>query len=238
MATWNSEGITVWLTGLPCAGKTTVSVALAAELRDRGLRVEVLDGDVIRTNLSRGLGFSREDRDTNVKRVGFVCDLLSRNGVIAIAALVSPYRSTRNAVRETSTRFVEVHVSCPVEECSRRDVKGMYAKARAGGDHRLYRRRRPLRAARACRCDDPHPGAEHRGIGAARAVGARAHRPSLASIAARDRSDRRSGLDRSDAAPSISVVGVVVEAAAAPSVRAAGCARRRRQVRRASAGGC
>jgi len=127
-----TSGATVWFTGLPCSGKTTVSQQVAERLRAAGARVEVLDGDVIRTNLSKGLGFSKEDRDTNVRRVGFVCELLSRNGVIAIAALVSPYRAIRQEVRAASDRFVEVFVNCPVEQCQRRDVKGMYGKALRG----------------------------------------------------------------------------------------------------------
>lgn len=132
MAGWISDGFTLWLTGLPCSGKTTLSEHIARRLRGRGLRVEVLDGDRVRTNLSRGLGFSKEDRDENVRRVGYVCNLLSKNGVVAIAALVSPYRSIRDEVRAATERFVEVHVDCPLEECMRRDVKGMYQKALAG----------------------------------------------------------------------------------------------------------
>jgi adenylylsulfate kinase len=122
----------VWLTGLPCSGKSTLSKALAARLTARGLSVEVLDGDVIRDNLSKGLGFSREDRDVNIRRIGFVAHLLSRNGVATVVAAVSPYASTRQEVRALIDNFVEVHVSCPLEECERRDVKGMYARARAG----------------------------------------------------------------------------------------------------------
>jgi len=129
---YTTDGVTVWFTGLPCSGKTTVSQMVAARLRDGGLNVEVLDGDVIRTNLSKGLGFSKADRDTNVRRVGFVCNLLSRNGTVAIAAVVSPYRSIRQELKDNIERFVEVYVSCPVDECKRRDVKGMYAKAMRG----------------------------------------------------------------------------------------------------------
>jgi adenylylsulfate kinase len=127
-----SRGFTVWLTGLPCSGKSTIAAQLADCLRSAGKRVEVLDGDVIRTNLSRGLGFSREDRDINVRRIGFVAHLLSRNGVVVIVAAVSPYARARTEVREQIIDFVEVHVECPIAECERRDVKGMYAKARAG----------------------------------------------------------------------------------------------------------
>jgi adenylyl-sulfate kinase len=125
----NSKGFTVWFTGLSGAGKTTLAQLLEKELRNRGLRVEVLDGDVIRTNLSRGLGFSKEDRDTNIRRIGFVCHLLSRNGVAAIAAAISPYRDIRNEVRQMIGNFVEVYVDCPVEVCAQRDAKGLYQKA-------------------------------------------------------------------------------------------------------------
>jgi adenylyl-sulfate kinase len=125
-------GFTVWLTGLPCSGKSTIAGKLAERLRSRGRRVEVLDGDVVRQNLSKGLGFNREDRDTNVLRIGFVAGLLSRNGVVAVVAAVSPYASTREQVRQKIERFVEVYVDCPLQECERRDVKGMYQKARAG----------------------------------------------------------------------------------------------------------
>jgi adenylylsulfate kinase len=126
------RGFTVWLTGLPCSGKSTLSVLLASELRARGCRVEVLDGDIVRTNLSRGLGFTREDRDINILRIGFVAHLLSRNGVAVVVAAVSPYAAARRQVRQQVGRFVEVHVACPASECQRRDVKGMYAKAHAG----------------------------------------------------------------------------------------------------------
>ncbi len=131
----NQRGITLWYTGLSGSGKTTCSEEVARQLRERGLKVEQLDGDVVRENLSKGLGFSREDRDTNIRRIGFVCDLLSRNDVIAIASAISPYRSTRDEVRAMHTNgntFIEVYVDCPVEECEKRDVKGLYAKARAG----------------------------------------------------------------------------------------------------------
>ncbi|MFQ6077526.1 MAG: adenylyl-sulfate kinase [Thermodesulfobacteriota bacterium] len=126
------RGFTVWFTGLSCSGKTTVSKRVAEELRKRGLKVEVLDGDVVRTNLSKGLGFSKEDRDTNIKRIGFVCNLLTRNGVVAIGAAMSPYREVRDYNRREIGDFVEVYCKCPLEVCIERDVKGLYKKALAG----------------------------------------------------------------------------------------------------------
>jgi len=127
-----SNGFTVWFTGLSGAGKTTLSTALAAEIRDRGKNVEVLDGDVVRTNLSKGLGFSREDRDTNIRRIGFVAKLLTRNDVAVVVAAISPYRAVRDEVRAEIGSFVEVFVRCPVEELIRRDVKGLYERALRG----------------------------------------------------------------------------------------------------------
>jgi adenylylsulfate kinase len=126
------KGVTVWLTGLPSSGKSTVGRILERQLRKANLRVELLDGDVIRTNLSKGLGFTREDRDINIKRVGFVCQLLTRNGVMAIATVISPYREIRDYVRRMVGNFVEVYVKTSVEECEKRDVKGLYKQARAG----------------------------------------------------------------------------------------------------------
>jgi adenylyl-sulfate kinase len=114
------------------AGKSTISKMLEEHLRGCGARVEVLDGDVVRTHLSKGLGFSREDRDENIRRIGFVCELLSRNGVIAIAAAISPYRAVREELRGRIANFVEVYVECPVEVLAERDVKGLYKKALAG----------------------------------------------------------------------------------------------------------
>ncbi|RLV09942.1 adenylyl-sulfate kinase [Streptomyces griseocarneus] len=130
------NGATIWLTGLPSAGKTTIARALAERLRDEGHRVEVLDGDEIRTFLSAGLGFSRTDRDTNVQRIGFVAQLLASHGVKVLVPVIAPYADSREAVRkrhqEHGTPYVEVHVATPVDVCSVRDVKGLYAKQAAG----------------------------------------------------------------------------------------------------------
>src|SRR2546421_5679515 len=129
----HNGGLTLWFTGLSGAGKSTIAEIVEAELRARGLRVEVLDGDVVRTNLSKGLGFSKQDRDTNIRRIAFVADLLSRNGVVAITAAISPYREIRDEARALmGARFVEIHVKASVEECARRDVKGLYEKAMRG----------------------------------------------------------------------------------------------------------
>jgi adenylylsulfate kinase len=126
------RGFTIWFTGLPSSGKSTIARILERRFRQGGLKCELLDGDVVRTNLSKGLGFSREDRDINIKRIGFVAHLLSRNGVIAIAAAISPYREVRDYNRRLIGNFVEVYVKCPIEECEKRDVKGLFKKARAG----------------------------------------------------------------------------------------------------------
>jgi adenylylsulfate kinase len=127
------RGFTLWFTGLSGAGKTTVSEIVEKELRRRIDSVEVLDGDIVRTNLSKGLGFSRADRDTNVLRIGFVANLLTRNGVAVIVSAISPYKEARDQVRrEIGDGFIEVFVSCPVEVCAERDVKGLYKKAFAG----------------------------------------------------------------------------------------------------------
>ncbi len=128
----SGRGATVWFTGLPASGKSTVARHLAALLANRGVATELLDGDQVRGNLSRGLGFSRADRDCNVERIGFVCDLLTRNGVIAIAAVVSPYAAAREAVRARIGEFVEVHVATPLDACERRDRRGRYEAARSG----------------------------------------------------------------------------------------------------------
>jgi adenylyl-sulfate kinase len=127
-----TTGYTIWFTGLSGAGKTTIANILERELRERGHRVEVLDGDVIRTHLSKGLGFSKEDRDTNIRRIGWVCEVLTRNDVVAIAAAISPYRAIRDEVRANIGRFVEVFVDVPLEVAIERDVKGLYKKALAG----------------------------------------------------------------------------------------------------------
>ena len=126
------SGCTLWFTGLSGAGKSTLSVILEKELRARGQLVEVLDGDVVRTNLSKGLGFSKEDRDTNIRRIGWVCEVLTRNGVVAIAAAISPYRAIRDEIRGKVGRFVEVYVEAPISVLAERDVKGLYKKALAG----------------------------------------------------------------------------------------------------------
>ncbi|MBP6876264.1 MAG: adenylyl-sulfate kinase [Candidatus Eisenbacteria bacterium] len=126
------KGFTLWFTGLSGSGKSTLATAVAEELRKRNLKVEILDGDVVRTNLSKGLGFSKEDRDINIRRIGFVCNLLSRNEVVAIAAAISPYKAIRNENRALIKRFVEVYCECPLEVLAERDVKGLYKKAMAG----------------------------------------------------------------------------------------------------------
>jgi adenylylsulfate kinase len=127
-----NEGFTLWFTGLSGAGKSTLANLVAQELRQRGHLVEILDGDEVRTNLSKGLGFSKEDRDTNIRRIGYVCKLLARNGVIAISAAISPYRAIRDEVRQAHERFFEVFVKCSLDKLVERDVKGLYAKALRG----------------------------------------------------------------------------------------------------------
>jgi len=126
------EGFTIWLTGLSGAGKSTIGLELKRVLLERGLNVELLDGDEVRTNLSKGLGFSKEDRDINIRRIGYVCKLLSRNGVVAIAAAISPYQEVRREVREMIDHFVEVYMECPIEVLTERDPKGLYKKALSG----------------------------------------------------------------------------------------------------------
>jgi len=130
------KGFTLWLTGLSGAGKTTLARQIFNELRNQGLLVEILDGDEVRANLSKGLGFSKEDRDTNIRRIGYVSRLLSRNGVAVITAAISPYRDIRNEMRQSiendGSRFIEVYVKCPIDVLAKRDVKGLYKKALAG----------------------------------------------------------------------------------------------------------
>ena len=131
-----SKGATIWLTGLPSAGKTTLALAVAERLRAKGRRVEVLDGDEIRTSLSADLGFSREDRYANVTRIGLVAELLASHGILVLAPVIAPYADSRAAVAarhdERGTPYLEVHVATPVEVCAERDVKGLYAKREAG----------------------------------------------------------------------------------------------------------
>jgi len=121
-----NTGFTIWFTGLSGAGKSTLSEAIEERLKARGRNIEILDGDIVRTHLSKGLGFSREDRDTNIKRIAFVCGLLTRNGVICISAAIAPYREAREWARNHIGHFVEVYVKCPIEVCRQRDVKGLY----------------------------------------------------------------------------------------------------------------
>jgi adenylyl-sulfate kinase len=127
-----NKGFTLWFTGLSGAGKSTLSQYIEPRLRESGCRVEVLDGDEVRQNLSKGLGFSKEDRDTNIRRIGSVANLLSRNGVVAITAAISPYASVRDEIRAMTENFVEVYVEAPLDVLEERDPKGLYAKARRG----------------------------------------------------------------------------------------------------------
>ena len=129
----SDKGFTLWFTGLSGSGKSTLAQYLTPKLRELGVKVEVLDGDEVREGLSKGLGFSKEDRDTNIRRIGFVANLLARNGVCAITAAISPYASIRDEVRSrTQASFIEVYVECPLEVVEERDTKGLYKKARAG----------------------------------------------------------------------------------------------------------
>lgn len=132
MSNVEQKGFTLWMTGLSGAGKTTIAKIVEARLKERGLKIERLDGDVVRQSLTRDLGFSKEDRDKNIERVSFVAKLLSRNGVGVIASFISPYQAVRDNVRQETTNFIEVFVHAPLEVCAERDVKGMYAKAFAG----------------------------------------------------------------------------------------------------------
>ena len=126
------RGVTIWFTGLSGAGKTTISQKVAEILKAQDYPVEILDGDIVRTNLTKGLGFNKEDRDENVRRIGFVSHLLSRNGVIVLVSAISPYRNIREEVRKRVGDFVEVYVNAPLTVCEGRDVKGLYKRARAG----------------------------------------------------------------------------------------------------------
>ena len=126
------RGVTVWFTGLSGSGKTTITQAVTQQLSSQGYRLEVLDGDIVRQNLTKGLGFSKEDRDENIRRIGFVSHLLTRNGVIVLVSAISPYREIRDEVRNKIGDFVEVYVNAPLEVCEQRDVKGLYQRARAG----------------------------------------------------------------------------------------------------------
>lgn len=129
----SNKGVTIWLTGLPSAGKTTLARLLGKKIQEKGIaRIEILDGDVIRLNLCKDLGFSQEDRMTNIRRIAFVSQLLTRHGVIVIVAAISPYRESRDHARKEIKNFVEVFVKCPIEVLVERDVKGMYKKALAG----------------------------------------------------------------------------------------------------------
>ncbi len=128
----DEKGFVLWFTGLPCSGKTTVANRVADNLKEKGLKIEHLDGDIVREFLTSDLGFSKEDRDENIKRIMFVSKLLSRNGVGVITTFVSPYKKTRAKVREKTTNFIEVFVDCPPSECEKRDIKGMYKLARQG----------------------------------------------------------------------------------------------------------
>ena len=127
-----NKGFTVWVTGLSGAGKSTIAHLLGKKLKEWGRNVEVLDGDVVRTNLCQGLGFSKEDRDINIQRIAFVCKLLTRNGVAVISAAISPYRDAKDKARKEIGNFVEIYVKCPLEVCAERDIKGLYKKALKG----------------------------------------------------------------------------------------------------------
>lgn len=127
-----NTGFTIWFTGFSGSGKSTLSEIIEQRLKERGRKVEALDGDIVRTNLSKGLGFSREDRDINIKRIAFVCSLLTRNGVVCISAAISPYNEAREWARKQIGNFVEIYVKCPIEVCRQRDVKGLYKLAEEG----------------------------------------------------------------------------------------------------------
>jgi len=132
MCEHEQKGLTLWFTGLPCSGKSTIADRVAERLKDRGYRVERLDGDIVRQSLTRDLGFSKADREENIRRVAFVAKLLTRNDVFVLTSFVSPYREMREGARKEIGSFLEVYSKCPLEECMRRDVKGMYRKAMKG----------------------------------------------------------------------------------------------------------
>ena len=132
MSSESLPGCCLWFTGLSGAGKSTVAEIVVGQLRERGRKVELLDGDEIREHLSKGLGFSKADRDENIRRIGWVASVLARNDVVSVTAAISPYRSVRDEVRGWMTNFIEIHVATSLEDCEARDVKGLYAKARAG----------------------------------------------------------------------------------------------------------
>src|SRR3990170_738523 len=136
----SDRGFVVWFTGLSGAGKTTIAERLAPLLRERGLNVEELDGDIVRQHLSKGLGFSKEDRDTNIRRIGFVAHLISRHGGVAITAAISPYRAIRDENRKLIGNFVETYCRCTVDDCEKRDVKGLYKKARQDSAAKILKR--------------------------------------------------------------------------------------------------
>jgi adenylylsulfate kinase len=128
----DQKGVTLWFTGLSGSGKTTIAVAVEKELRKQGYTVQRLDGDIVRQHLTRDLGFSREDRDENIRRNSFVASLLTRNGIITLCSFISPYRKAREEARKLIGEFIEIYVNAPLEECEKRDVKGLYARARVG----------------------------------------------------------------------------------------------------------
>ena len=144
---WRTTGFCLWFTGLSGSGKSTIAAAVVDELRRRGHRVEVLDGDEVREQLSAGLGFSQADRDINIRRIGWVAALLARNGVFVVTAAISPYRAVRDELRAQIDSFVEVFVDTPLAACAARDVKGLYTKALAGEMRGVHGRERPVRAA-------------------------------------------------------------------------------------------
>ncbi len=157
-------GFTIWFTGLPCSGKSTISEILAETIKKERGMVEILDGDVIRTNLSKGLGFSREDRETNLKRIAFVCTLLTRNGVPNIAAAISPFQNVREYARESIGNYVEVYTRCSLEACIERDVKGMYKKASGRRDQGIHRSGRSVRRSGKPRSDRRHRPGDSPGV--------------------------------------------------------------------------